>query len=80
MSKFLHDADNDTAKAIAIPWIFSENSHGKKKHTIVMFSLSVSDIGKETTQNPSITTQYCIFTHLKIYSCRKHCEKRRNCL
>ena len=31
MSKFLHDVegddvDNDAAKAIAIPWVFSENS------------------------------------------------------
>ena len=31
MSKFLHDNDdNDNNKAIAIPWVFSENSQAKK--------------------------------------------------
>ena len=29
MSKLLHDDDNDPAKAIAIPWVFSENSGAK---------------------------------------------------
>ena len=29
MSQFLHDDDNDDAKAIAIPPVFSENSQAK---------------------------------------------------
>ena len=29
MSQFLHD-DSDDAKAIPIPWVFSENSQAKK--------------------------------------------------
>ena len=29
--QFLHD-DNDDAKAIAILWVFSENSRAKKAH------------------------------------------------
>ena len=29
MTKFLHDDDNSLAKAIAIPWFFSENSQAK---------------------------------------------------
>ena len=31
MSNFLHDAANDNAKAIAIPWVFSENSRAKNE-------------------------------------------------
>ena len=30
MSKFLHDADDNT-KAIAIPWLFSKNSRAKNE-------------------------------------------------
>ena len=29
MSKFLHDHDNDDARAIAVPRVFSENSRAK---------------------------------------------------
>ena len=29
MSKFMHDANADDAKAIAIPQVFSEDSHAK---------------------------------------------------
>ena len=29
MSKFLHDYDNNDAKAIAIPWVFSESNRAK---------------------------------------------------
>ena len=29
MSKFLHNNDNDHAKAMAISWVFSENSQAK---------------------------------------------------
>ena len=34
MSQFLHDDDNnhdDNAKAIEIPWVFSENSRAKER-------------------------------------------------
>ena len=31
MTKFLHDDDNDNAKAIAIPLVFSENSPAKNE-------------------------------------------------
>ena len=39
--KFLHDNDDDTAdtKAIAIPWVFSENSrakNGERKECAIM--------------------------------------------
>ena len=30
MTPFLHDGDNDDAKAIAIPQVFSENSQANK--------------------------------------------------
>ena len=30
MSQFLHEDDNSNAKAIAILWVFAENSQGNK--------------------------------------------------
>ena len=48
MSKFLHTIADDHAKGIAIPWVFSKNSHAKNTdltlyHTIPTFNTS----GKE---------------------------------
>ena len=37
MSEFLHDTDA-TAKAIAIPWVFSENSRAKNSITNADFN------------------------------------------
>ena len=34
MSQFLHANKNDDTKAIAIPWVFSENSRAKNLVTI----------------------------------------------
>ena len=31
MLKFLYNDDDDVAKAIAIPWVFSKNSQAKNK-------------------------------------------------
>ena len=49
MSQFLHD-DNDNTKAIAVPWVFSENSLTcfpcsvfKNKKNVVLKSPSCSD-------------------------------------
>ena len=36
MSKFLHGNDNNNAKAIEIPWVFSENSQAKNNKVIQM--------------------------------------------
>ena len=49
MSKFLHeDNNNNNAKAIAIPRLFSENSQAKNdketKHNMVAFSTSCLSI------------------------------------
>ena len=40
MSQYLHDDNNDDAKAITVPRVFSENSRAKKP----IFRVSLNDI------------------------------------
>ena len=61
MSQFVHDSDNATTKAIAIPWVFSENSKAKKKLSFQKhFILSSANVFN------SNKSQNCIITFPKM--------------
>ena len=54
MSQFLHDDDNDDAKAIAIPRDFSENSRAKNAQIIVKMT-KVNTVGVKMHLNTNKT-------------------------
>ena len=54
MIEFLHENNkDDKAKAIAIPWIFSENSHAKNPgyQYFFLFPMSLKDFLHKVIQN-----------------------------
>ena len=50
MSKFYHDAEDNNAKAIAIPQLFSKKSRGKNDNSIFVH-FSALDLLKRPSQN-----------------------------
>ena len=59
MSKFLDDADDDT-KAIAIPWVFSENSRAEREKMQIEFVFFFTVFSSFQKLNPIITLLCCI--------------------